>query len=217
MALKLVIGNKNYSSWSLRPWLALTQAGIPFEEEVIPLDQPDTAERIRRVSPAGRVPVLLDGDLAVWDTLAICEYVAERFPEKRLWPEDRRARARARSVAAEMHSGFTAIRTHCPMKFKERFPASPLRDDVREDVERLTRLWNECRREFGAAGPFLFGAFSIADAFYAPVVSRFKTYALPASGEAAAWMEAVWNLPAVKRWGEAAAAERFHMKRYDTT
>jgi len=212
--VKLYIGNKNYSSWSLRPWLLLTQAGIPFEERVIPLDQPDSAARIGSVSAAGRVPVLVDGSLTVWDSLAICEYLAERFPEKGLWPRDAAARAVARSAAAEMHSGFQALRNGCPMKFKESFPAAPLAPEVQADVRRITALWEECRGRFGAGGPFLFGSFSVADAFYAPVVSRLRTYAIPVSGAAAAWAEALWQLPSVQRWLEGARAETWSMARY---
>lgn len=213
--MKLLIGNKNYSSWSLRPWLAMTHAGIPFEEQVIPLDQAGTASEIGKVSAAGRVPVLVDGSLTVWDSLAICEYLAERFPEKALWPRDAAARAVARSAAAEMHSGFQALRTHCPMKFRVSLPAAPLPPEVQADVRRITALWEECRGRFGAGGPFLFGVFSIADAYYAPVVSRFRTYAIPVSGAAAAWAEAMWNLPAMQRWLEGARAETWSMARYD--
>lgn len=212
--MKLVIGNRNYSSWSLRPWLLLTHAGIPFEEQVIPLDRPDTAPAIARVSGAGRVPVLVDGDLTVWDSLAICEYVAERHPEKALWPRDASARAVARSAAAEMHSGFQALRTHCPMDFRASYAPSALPAEVEADVRRITALWTECRSRFGAAGPFLFGAFSVADAFYAPVVSRFRTYAIPVSGVAAGWAEAIWALPAMQRWLEGARAETMTMDRY---
>jgi len=212
--MKLLIGNKNYSSWSLRPWLAMTQAGIHFEEAVIPLDQPGTASEISRFSGAGRVPVLVDGSLTVWDSLAICEYLAERFPEKALWPRDAAARAVARSAAAEMHSGFQALRNHCPMKFRVVLQPAPLPAEVQADVRRITALWEECRARFGAGGPFLFGAFSIADAYYAPVVSRFRTYAIPVSGAAAAWVETMWSLPAMQRWLEGARAETWSMARY---
>jgi len=214
--MKLFIGNKNYSSWSLRPWLLLTQAGIPFEEEVIPLDQPDSTARIGSLSGAGRVPVLVDGGLTVWDSLAICEYLAERFPEKGLWPRDPAARAVARSAAAEMHSGFTALRSQCPMKFRETLPAAALSPEVQADVRRITALWEECRGRFGAGGPFLFGTFSVADAYYAPVVSRFRTYAIPVAGAAGAWADALWKLPSVQRWLEGARAETFTMARYAT-
>ncbi len=214
--MKLVLGNKNFSSWSLRPWMVIQHLGVPCEEEVVPLDQPDTAERIARVSPAGRVPVLIDGDVTVWDSLAICEYLAESFPDRQLWPADRAARATARAVAAEMHSGFTALRTHCPMKFKEVFEPRPLAKELQADVDRIVSLWEDARRRFGAAGPFLFGSFSIADAMYAPVVSRFHTYGVSPGGAAGAWADLMWSSPAMQRWGEAAKAEPFHMKRYET-
>ena len=215
--MKLVLGNKNFSSWSLRAWLALQHLGVPFEEEVIPLDQPDTRERLLRASPAGRVPVLVDGDLTIWDSLAICEYLAEKYPERQLWPSGRAARARARSISAEMHSGFTALRTQCPMKFKEVLTPRPLSPEVQADVDRIVSLWEDARREFGAGGPFLFGAFSVADAMFGPVVSRFRTYGVKLGGAAAAWADAMWDSPAMRRWGAAAAAETIHMGRYDKT
>jgi glutathione S-transferase len=212
--MKLVIGNRNFSSWSLRPWLVMEAFGLPREEEVVPLDQPDTAARIAAISGAGRVPVLLDGALAVWDSLAICEYLAERFPEKGLWPRDPAARAVARSACAEMHSGFQALREACPMKFKETFPPRPLPPEVQANVDRIAALWEDCRRRFGQGGPFLFGAFSVADAFYGPVVSRFRTYGIPLGGAAAAYAEAMWKHPAMQKWLAAAQAETFQMKRY---
>lgn len=212
--MKLFIGNKNYSSWSLRPWLAMTEAGIAFEEQLIPLDQPTSAAEIARISGAGRVPVLVDGPLTVWDSLAICEYLAERFPEKALWPRDPALRAVARSVVAEMHSGFTALRSHCPMDVRAAYAAAPLPAEVQADVRRITALWEECRDRSGAGGPFLFGAFSVADAFYAPVVSRFHTYAVPLTGAARAYADAVWSLPSMRRWIEGARAETLTMARY---
>lgn len=212
--MKLVIGNRNYSSWSMRPWLVMEAFGLPREEEVIPLDQPDTGARIAAVSGAGRVPVLVDGPLTVWDSLAICEYLAERFPEKALWPRDPAARAVARSACAEMHSGFQALREACPVKVKEVFEPRPLSPSVQANVARITALWEECRRRFGQGGPWLFGAFSIADAFYAPVVSRFRTYGIPVSGAAAAWADAMWAHPAMQKWIALAKAESFEMKRY---
>jgi len=213
--VKLFIGNKNYSSWSLRPWIVMTQAGIPFEEEVIPLDQPTSAAGLRRASPSGRVPCLVDGEVTVWDSLAICEYLAERFPERRLWPADAAARATARSISAEMHSGFQNLRTQCPMKFRETIPAK-LSPEVKAEVSRIVAIWEECRRRFGQGGPFLFGDFSIADAFYAPVVSRFRTYGVAPGGAAGAYADAIWNLAAMQRWGEAARAETWSMARYAT-
>jgi glutathione S-transferase len=212
--MKLVIGNRNYSSWSLRPWLVMEAFGLPREEEVVPLDQPDTAARIGALSAAGRVPVLLDGAITVWDSLAICEYLAEKYPEKGLWPRDPAARAVARSACAEMHSGFQALREACPMKFKEVFAPGPLAPEVQANVARITALWEDCRRRFGQGGPFLFGAFSVADAYYGPVVSRFRTYAIPLAGAAAAYAEAMWKHPAMQKWLAAAQAETFAMKRY---
>jgi glutathione S-transferase len=213
--MKIVLGNKSYSSWSLRPWLVLEHAGIPCEEQVIPLDQPTTATEIARSSPSGRVPVLADGDLTVWESLSICEYLADKYPEKQLWPRDRAERAMARSVSAEMHAGFTALRTHCPMKFKETFAPQPLSREVQADVARIAAIWDECRRRSDKEGPFLFGAFSIADAMFAPVVSRFHTYGVKPGGAAGAWADMMWALPAMQKWGAAARAETFRMVRYD--
>jgi glutathione S-transferase len=210
-----VLGNKNYSSWSLRAWLLLKEIGVPFEEKVIPLDQPQTAEEIAKYSPSGRVPALLDGDLVVWDSLAVCEYLNEKFPEKRLWPADARTRATARSVSAEMHSGFQALREHLPMKFRESLRLAGLAPEVKRDVDRILQIWSDCRRKFGAAGPFLFGQFSIADAMYAPVVSRFKTYGVALEGSPADYAETIWNLPAMQEWFAAARAEPYRVARYE--
>ena len=211
---KIVIGNKRYSSWSLRPWILLRQAQLPFEEIVIALDHPDTDATIRKYSPAGRVPVLLDGELTVWDSLAICEYVAEKHPDRKLWPQDPRARAHARSVSAEMHSSFQNLRNDCGMKVLESHPVKDLRPETRADVERIVASWNDCLGRYG--GPFLFGSFSVADAMYAPVVSRFRTYALPAHGKAAAYIDAMWSLPAFQDWVEGARKETLRAKRYET-
>src|SRR5437660_974798 len=165
--LKIVLGNKKYSSWSLRPWLVLKQTGAPFEEVMVPLDMPDTAENIRRYSPSGRVPALIDGSRTVWDSLAICEYLHETFPEKELWPADTGQRALARSVSAEMHSGFAHLRNDCAMRIVEQRAYQPLRAETQADVDRIVQIWNECLRQSG--GPLLFGARPcIADAFYAP-------------------------------------------------
>ncbi len=212
--LKIVIGNKSYSSWSLRPWLVLEHLGIPYEEQLIPLDYPETRDQIAKVTPAGRVPVLIDGDLTVWDSLAICEYLAERHPDRDLWPKDRAARARARSVSAEMHSGFATMRNQLPMKFKESVPHT-LSDDARADVARIQALWTECRAQYGRSGPFLFGAFTIADAMFAPVVSRFRTYGVPVEGPVKAYTEAMWGHPGMQKWLEGAKAETYRMARYD--
>ena len=207
-ALTLVVASKNYSSWSLRPYLALAHTGQPFREVVVPLDAADLTSSIAKYSPSGRLPVLLHGELAVWDSLAICEYLAEQFPEARLWPEDAAARATARSVAAEMHAGFTALRTHLPMNLRARKPGvGREQPGVAQDISRITALWKECRARFGRGGPFLFGAFSVADAFYAPVVTRFVTYGVELDAEGAAYRDAVLALPAMRTWTEAARGE----------
>ena len=212
--LKLYIGNKNYSSWSMRPWVLLTQAGIPFEEVMARFDSfaPDSGFKkvIGPVSPVGKVPALVDADLAVWDTLAIAEYLAEKFPDKQLWPADVKARARARSICAEMHSGFAALRSACPMNIEASLPeigqlAWRDKPAVRADVARLVAMWSELLAQHG--GPMLFGTFSVADAYFAPVVMRLKTYALPVPEAIAAYMARVCAVPGVKAWVEGALAE----------
>ncbi|MFO1070684.1 MAG: glutathione S-transferase family protein [Geminicoccaceae bacterium] len=206
MRLTLVMGSRNISSWSFRPWLALRQSGLAFGETVITLRRPDTVERIARVSPTGKVPVLLVDDRPIWDSLAICELVAELQPE--LWPEDRVVRAHARAVSAEMHSGFADLRTFMPMDFTARFgPPGKLLSGVARDIGRIEAVWTDCRERYGADGPFLFGRFSVADAMYAPVVSRFVTYAVSLRPEAAAYVTAMQSLPAWQEWAEASAAE----------
>ncbi len=205
--LTLVIGDKNISSWSLRPWLILKQAGIPFAERLIRLDRPETKAEIAKFSPSGRVPCLIDGDLSIWDSLAIAEYCAERFPEKGLWPEDARARAIARSVSAEMHSGFQGLRSLWTMNFA-REGMRHVTYGIDGEIARVIEIWERCRRDFGRDGPFLFGRFSIADAMYAPVVSRFETYGpvkLPPLADE--WRKTMWTLPAMREWGEGAKAE----------
>ncbi|GLS16807.1 MULTISPECIES: glutathione S-transferase family protein [Hydrogenophaga] len=214
MSLQLFIGNKNYSSWSMRPWVLLTQAGIPFEEVMVRFDAFDADSTFKQtvgaINPVGKVPVLIDDGFAVWDTLAIAEYLAERFPEKRLWPADARARARARSVCAEMHSGFGALRNHCAMNIEASLPEVGRivwRDQagVRADVARLEAMWTELLAEHG--GPLLFGDFSIADAYFAPVCSRLRTYALPVSPTVAAYVDRVLALPGVQAWVQQALTE----------
>ncbi len=205
--LTLVIGDKNLSSWSLRPWLLLKHAQIPFTERLIRLDRPETKAEIAKYSPSGRVPCLIDADTAIWDSLSIAEYLAEKFPEKALWPADARARAVARSVSAEMHSGFAALRGFWPMNFT-REGLSHLRGGIEGDIARIAEIWETCRRDFGGVGPFLFGRFSVADAMYAPVVSRFQTYgpvALPPLADE--WRRMMWSLPAMREWGEGAKRE----------
>ena len=203
----LAIANKLYSSWSLRPWLLLKQAGIAFDEVLIPLGQPDTRERILKHSPAGRVPVLTDGDVVVWDSLAIAEYAAERWPQAEIWPEERRARALARSISAEMHSGFAALRSACPMNLGKRFGAKDRGEAVTKDVARIEAMWRDARARFGGGGPFLFGAFSAADAMYAPVATRFETYSVPVASDTRAYMDAILSLAAVAEWRAAALEE----------
>jgi glutathione S-transferase len=213
--MKLYIGNKNYSSWSMRPWVLLKQAGIPFEEVMLRFDAftPDSRFKteLARVSPAGRVPVLVDGDLAVWDTLAIAEYVAEKFPDRKLWPTAVADRARARSVCAEMHSSFSALRNHFPMNIDAAMPdigARVLREEpeVAADLARLTTIFEALLAEHG--GPMLFGAFTIADAYFSPVVMRIRTYALPVPKTVAAWIERLVELPGVQAWIAGALAEK---------
>ena len=212
---KLYIGNKNYSSWSMRPWVLLRQAGIPFEEVIVRFDSFSADSQFKQqlgpVSPTGKVPVLVDGDLVIWDTLAIAEYVAEQFPQNGLWPADKAARARARSVCAEMHSGFQALRGTCMMNIEASLPdvgALAWRDKpaVRADVERLVAMWSELLAQHG--GPMLFGAFTIADAYYAPVCMRLKTYGLPVPPHIAAYVERVRALPGVRAWIDGALAEQ---------
>lgn len=203
----LVIGDKNLSSWSLRPWILMKQASVPFTEKNIRLDRPETRQILAEISPSGLVPCLIHGDVKVWDSLAIAEYLNDLFPEKRLWPAESAARAFARAVSAEMHSGFSALRTVWPMNFT-REGMRHLTGGVRRDIDRIDAIWTECRKRFGRGGDFLFGAFSIADAIYAPVVSRFATYGPVAlSDEAAAYMQTIRALPAYGQWGDGARAE----------
>ena len=213
--MQLYIGNKNYSSWSMRPWVLMKQAGIAFDEKMVWFDAFTPESKFKAamapLTPTGRVPVLVDDGLAVWDTLAIAEYLAERFPQLHLWPADRRARARARSVCAEMHSGFSALRSHCPMNIEAALPAvgeRVLREhaDLRADLARIVQMWTELLAEHG--GPMLFGSFSIADAYFAPVVMRIKTYALPVPTAVSDYTARVRALPGVAAWMTAALAEK---------
>ena len=213
MGLRLIIGNKNYSSWSLRPWIALKVAGIAFEETLISLDATDFRARV--VAEAGdqagigKVPVLIDGEVRVWESLAILEFLAEKFPAAGLWPATAAARAHARAVAAEMHSGFLPLRRHLPMNVRRPLKVRALDEGAAADVARIEALWTDCRSRFGAAGPFLYGRFGAADAMYAPVVWRFHTYAIDVSSLARAYMAAVLALPACVEWREAARRERW--------
>jgi glutathione S-transferase len=211
MPLRLLIGNKNYSSWSLRPWVAMKAAGIAFEETLIPLDTPDFRAKVTALGGGegrGSVPVLIDGEVRVWESLAILEYLAEKFPKNRLWPEAPEARAHARAISAEMHAGFQPLRRHLPMNICRPVKQRLLDDAVKADVARIDAIWSECRARFGAGGPFLFGSFGAADAMYAPVVWRFHTYAVEVSAAARDYMRAVMALPASVEWREAARREQ---------
>jgi glutathione S-transferase len=213
MGLQLVIGNKNYSSWSMRPWVLMRQLGIEFDERKLRFDFAENSpfrRAVASVSPAGRVPVLVDGDFAVWDTLAIAEYLHEKFPALGIWPAGTHARARARSLCAEMHAGFAALRNACPMNIEARLPEAGARvwaeqDAVRRDVARIESMWADALAASG--GPFLFGDFGAADAFYAPVCTRFVTYALPVAAPTRAYLERVLAAPGVQRWIADALAE----------
>jgi glutathione S-transferase len=209
MALHLTIGNKNYSSWSFRPWIAMKVARIPFEETVISLDAPDFKPRLLAISGTGKVPTLVDGDVKVWESLAILEYLAEKFPAAGLWPADAKARAHARAVSNEMHAGFVPLRRHCPMNFWRPVKPRPADPEVDANVRRIDAIWSDCRARFGKGGPFLFGAFTAADAMYAPIVSRFVTYAIEVSAPSRAYMEAMTALPAWAEWKAAALKEQW--------
>jgi glutathione S-transferase len=207
--MKLVIGNKNYSSWSFRPWIAMKALGIPFEEILIPFGSPvgnaDFKAQVARYSPAGLVPVLVDGDIHVWETLAIFEYLSEKFPEKQLWPADPRARAEARTIASEMHAGFLPLRTECPVNFRRPVRTRALSAAAQANVARFEAIWNGCLARYG--GPFLFGKFCAADAMYAPGVARLHTYGIKVGPQTLAYMEAMMALPAWDEWRAAALKE----------
>jgi glutathione S-transferase len=201
-SLALLIGNKNYSSWSLRPWLALRQTGLEFEEVRVVLGSPDFADRVRPWSPAGKVPVLRHENVYVWESLAICEYLADSFPDRHFWPRDAQRRALARAASAEMHSSFQSLRAQMPMNVRARGRKVPSTPELERDIERICELWRECRARATGRGPFLFGDFTIADAMYAPVAFRFATY-----GVANDYAESLVRIPAMREWAEAAAAE----------
>ncbi len=207
--MKLVIGNKNYSSWSFRPWIAMTALGIPFEEILIPfgtpLGNPDFRARVAAYTPTGLVPVLIDDDVHVWETLAIMEYLAEKFPDKHLWPADVKARAQARAISSEMHAGFGALRSECPVNLRRPIRERALPEAARANVARVDAMWSDCRAKYG--GPFLFGKFCAADAMYAPMVARLNTYGQKVSREALAYMETMMALPAWAEWRAAALKE----------
>ena len=211
----LIIGNKNYSSWSLRPWLLLKQAGIPFTEKRIPLCMPDTRAEILKHSPAGKVPVLHDGDITLWESLAICEYLAEKLPQRHLWPKDAAARAHARVIACEMHAGFAPLRQHMNMNCRKHLPGKGRTPEVLKDIERVCALWNDSRARFGQGGDFLFGQFSIADAMFAPVALRLVTYEVDLDPVSAAYVQAITALPAMQQWLAEAAAEPETIPQYE--
>jgi len=217
MALQLVIGNKNYSSWSMRPWLALRANDIAFDEVFIPLYTGEAdKQRILSFTRSGKVPALLDGDVTIWDSLAIIEYVAERFAEAQLWPQDRASRAHARSISAEMHSGFAALRNECGMNLRRPVGAIPPSAAARADIARIQQIWIECRERHGKSGPFLFGAFGGADAMFAPVVHRFRTYAVEVAPLVRDYMEAMMSLPAFQEWTSAGLAETLVIEKFET-
>ena len=203
----LVIANKCYSSWSLRPWLLMKQLGIPFDEIVIPLDLPDTKAKVLEHSPAGKVPILVDGDVTVWESIAIMEYIGDAFAP--VWPSDRGARAMARSIAAEMHAGFPALRSACPMNLGRKYAPKDRGEAVARDVARFSEIVRQARERFGAGGPFLFGAFSAADAMYAPLATRLDTYSIAIDATTRAYVDAILALPAFQEWRSAALKEEW--------
>lgn len=213
--MRLVIVNKAYSSWSLRPWLLMTHFAIPFDETVIPMGRPDTRARILEVSPTGKCPALIDGEIVVWESLAIVEYLAESRPETPIWPRDKAARAHARALANEMHGGFSALRNHCPTQFLRPVRKIALTPEVEADVARIEAAWAGARTRFGAGGPYLFGEFSAADAMFAPVVNRFHTYDVAVRPATRAYMDAIMALPAWKAWIAGAEGEPWRMESYD--
>ena len=215
MTLRLVIVNKAYSSWSLRPWIAMRHFGVPFEETVIAMAQPETRARILEFSPTGKCPVLIDGDIVVWESLAILDYLAEAFPGLPVWPREKAARAHARALSAEMHAGFQALRSHCPTQFRRPVRKRDLTPQVEADVARIEAAWRGARARFAATGPFLFGEFCAADAMFAPVVNRFHIYAVPVAPETRAYMDAVMALPAWKAWIAGAEGEPWRIESYD--
>ncbi len=205
--LTMVIGSKNFSSWSLRGWLALRQTGAPYDEMLVSFGDSDWREQVKRHSPSGRVPYLRDGEIGIWDSLAITEYLAEKFPGAGLWPADPRARALARSAVAEMHSGFQALRGAMPMDLQANAPGKGHTPEALADAARVQEIWRDCRARFGAGGPFLFGAFSAADCFYAPVTFRFSSYGVPMDAAARAYVAAVAAHPPMQEWRDAALRE----------
>ena len=216
MALTLVVGNKNYSSWSLRPWMAMKAAGIAFDEVVVSLYSGEAdKQKILHYSPAGKVPILIDGAVTIWDSLAIIEYLAEKFPEKGIWPKDVAARAHARSISAEMHSGFVPLRSECGMNIHRPLHRRTLSADAKANAERIQEIWSDCRSKYGQGGSFLFGAFSGADAMYAPIVHRFRTYGVELTPAAAEYMRAMQAHPAFEAWTADALKETWVIEKFE--
>ena len=216
MALTLFIGNKNYSSWSMRPWMALKAAGIPFSEVVIPLHtNASDKQRILDVTNSGKVPALVDGDITVWDSLAIIEYLAERFPKAQLWPKDLAARAHARSISAEMHSGFMALRNECGMNIHRPVASKQLSDDAQANIARIQQIWTDCRARHGGQGPYLFGQFTAADAIFAPVVHRFRTYDIAVTPPVRGYMDTMLANAAFAQWTADALAETLVIEKFE--
>ncbi len=213
--IRLFIGNKRYSSWSFRPWLLLRAAGIPFKETLLWIRKPDSAAKIRQVSPGGRVPALKDGAVTVWESLAICEYIAEKYPEKGLWPDGAREKALARSVSHEMHAGFQELRKYLPSNFVNRYRHFGVPADARPDIVRVLQIWREYRRRYARKGPFLFGRFTVADAMYAPVVFRFLAYGAKVDDVSRRYMKTIESLPASREWVRAAAKEKERIAAYE--
>ncbi|MBX9683621.1 MAG: glutathione S-transferase family protein [Hyphomicrobium sp.] len=213
--LKLVIANKLYSSWSLRPWMVMRAFDIPFEEIIIPLRMPDSRERVLAVSPSGKVPALIAGGQTIWESLAIIEYVADAFPDKAIWPRDINVRAYARSIANEMHGGFPALRQACPMNLGGRYATPELTDTVAQNVARIEAIWAEARGQFAADGPYLCGAFSAADAMYAPIATRLDTYQVPVTTATRAYIDTILSHPAFVAWRAAALKETWTIQDYD--
>ena len=212
---KLIIGNKNYSSWSLRPWILMKQIGIPFEEVRIPLFEKGYKDEILKYSPSGKVPALCSGSLTVWDSLAICEYVAEVYPEKKCWPEETTARSMARSVSHEMHSGFFEIRNTLPMNCRKQIELNEIPLELQSEIDRICEIWRSCRQLFSNEGNFLFGQFSIADAMYAPIVLRFKSYGIRVGEREGAYMKAMMSLNSLREWVAEAVNEKESIPEYD--
>ena len=216
MPVKLIIANQAYSSWSLRPWILLATFGIPFEEVVIPMGRPDTKKKMLKYAPTGKVPSLVDGDVSAYESISVIEYIAEKYPKKTIWPKNKVARAHARSLSAEMHAGFQALRQHCPTVFRRPVKMREMTPEAMADVARIEKAWAHARKTFGRGGPFLFGKFCAADAMFAPVVNRLHTYDVPVSKTTRAYMNAIMELPAWKAWIHDAQNETWTMEKYDT-